>query len=197
MSARKSKDLIVRHDTKTDRSRRADRETALTPRKPLTVKSPAELTGAVGQKTWKETVSLYFTLDARIVSILDRGLLIDYCIACDQLAEIDGLRVAAVNQYISAKEALEKLLAQKGELNAKTFLQVNNSVNWSYDEILKLDARADQKRKMILSMRQSLYLTPRARAGALPSEKQPEKPQSAMSQLIDGKVKKEKEVTDV
>ena len=63
MAARKPKDLIVRHATKAERSQRAEREAALTPRKPLTVKAPVELTGQVAKAVWRETVSLYFTLD--------------------------------------------------------------------------------------------------------------------------------------
>ena len=127
------------------------------------------------------------------MSILDRGLLIDFCIACEQLAQIDGLRTIAMQNYNKAQQSLEKILnSRKQEINAKLFMQLNNSVNWSMDQIIKLDARADAKRKMLLSMRQSLYLTPRARAGAAPSEKPVEKPKSAMAQLIDGEAKETK-----
>lgn len=67
--------------------------------------------------------------------------------------------------------------------------QLIAAVNWSFDEILKLDARVDAKRKLILSLRMSLYLTPRARAGAIPNEKPEDKPKSAIDQLIDGQAK--------
>ncbi|MGA2504214.1 MAG: hypothetical protein ABSG01_09010 [Anaerolineales bacterium] len=193
MPARKSKDLIVRHEIKADRTQRAEHEAALTPRKPLTVKAPAELTGAISQAVWKETVSLYFTLDARIVSILDKGLLIDYCIASEQLAQIDGLRSTAMDNYNKDQITLNKIYnSKKQDIDVKALLLLINSVNGAMDEIIKLDARVDAKRKMILAMRQSLYLTPRARAGAIPNEKPAEKPKSATDLLIDGHARTEK-----
>ena len=121
---------------------------------------------------------------------MDKGLLIDFCVACEQRVQIDGLRTIAMHNYEKAQQTLEKILnSRKQEIEVKAFTKANNSVNCSMDEIVKLDARADAKRKMILSMRQSLFLTPRARAGAIPNEKPAEKPKSATDQLIDGLAK--------
>ena len=48
-----------------------------------------------------------------------------------------------------------------------------------------MDARLDGKRKLIFSLAQSLYLTPRSRAGVAPEEKDGEEPQSDMDKLLD------------
>jgi hypothetical protein len=48
-----------------------------------------------------------------------------------------------------------------------------------------MDARLDGKRKLLHSIAQSLYLTPRSRAGVAPPEKEPEKPKSEMDELLD------------
>lgn len=127
---------------------------------------------------------MYLTLDARIVSLLDVGLLIDYCIATQQLSEIDDLRGVAMNNQNNAQSNLEKL--DPAKTDPKTLAQLTQAVNWAFDLILKLDARVDNKRKMLHTMRQSLYLTPRSRAGAQPTEREPEKPKSKMAQIIDG-----------
>jgi hypothetical protein len=54
----------------------------------------------------------------------------------------------------------------------------------AFDAVVKLDARTDAKRKTLLAWRQSLYLTPRARAGVAPSEKPKEEPLDPMEQLL-------------
>jgi hypothetical protein len=48
-----------------------------------------------------------------------------------------------------------------------------------------MDARLDGKRKMVFALAQSMYLTPRSRAGVAPPEKPPEKPKSKMGGLLD------------
>lgn len=50
--------------------------------------------------------------------------------------------------------------------------------------LVKLDARADRKRSLHHKMMQSLYLTPRSRAGASPPPKPPEEPISEMDLLL-------------
>ena len=189
MPARKPKDLNTRAETKAARNRRADGETALTPRKALTSTPPPQLTGDVARRTWVEIVSIYLMLDARIVSLLDMGLLLDFCEASQQLSEMDAMRTDAITNYHNAQAARDKA---NEATDIKIFAMLTNAVNWAFDNSVKLDARVDQKRKMLHTMRQSLYLTPRSRAGFIPEEKPPEKKQSDMSRIIDGEVVKKK-----
>lgn len=176
MPAKKPVSLNKRHDTKAVRMKRIASEAALTPKFPLMLRAPAKLIGAVARTKWKETVALYFSLDARIVSVLDRGLLEDYCATCGQLAEIDNLRAKALANYFQSQKKLDKIKARLEEIDPKKVLQLINAVNWQMDLIIKLDGRTDRKRALLHTMRQSLYLTPRSRAGMIPDDKLPEKP---------------------
>jgi hypothetical protein len=191
MPAKKPASLVVRDETKAERQRRDEQAKALTPGKSLSVRPPAQLTGEVARSAWQETIRLYLTLDARIVSVLDLGLLRDYCIVCEQMAEIDELRAVARNNY-SVNQALlvKALMDKKDATDLKILTKLSESVNRCFDKILRLDARADGKRKLVHSYRQSLMLTPRSRGGVNPEEKQKEEPQSAMGKILDGEVKK-------
>jgi hypothetical protein len=188
MSAKKPIDLVEEHVSKNTRAQRAAGETLLTPKIPLMLKAPAKLKGEVARNTWKETVALYFGLDARIVSALDRGLLVDYCITCGQLAEIDALRANAMSNYLKAQKSLDTMLAskKKTDIDSKKLLQLINAVNWQMDSIIKLDNRVDRKRALLHTMRQALYLTPRSRAGVVPQDRVPEPPPSSLAKLLDG-----------
>jgi hypothetical protein len=52
------------------------------------------------------------------------------------------------------------------------------------DALIKLDARVDRKRAHLHKLRESLYLTPRARAGVAPAAAQAEEPPDEMEQLL-------------
>jgi hypothetical protein len=47
-----------------------------------------------------------------------------------------------------------------------------------------MDARLDGKRKLIYALAQSLYLTPRSRAGVAPTEKEPDEPGGEIEKYI-------------
>jgi hypothetical protein len=169
MTAKKPADLIVKHEVKEEKRRRAERAKMLTPRRALSIAAPRKLTGKVAQAYWRETIRLYMTIDARIVTVLDRGLLVDYCLACEQLQEMDEIRKTAVADY------------------------KRNPAAGNLDDVLRLDARVDAKRKLVHTLRQSLMLTPRSRSGVGPADKQPEEAPSEMALIIDGKTKPEKD----
>ena len=185
MPAAKPKDLIIRAETKAKKSKRASSEASVTPKYELPQVPPAQLKGDIERATWQETVILYFTLDARIISQLDRGLLLDFCVATQQLAEIDQLRQKTMKNYLQAQQALDRAYDRE-ENDAKALASLKQTVNWDLDEIIKLDGRADNKRKLLHTLRQSLYLTPRSRAGYVPPEKPPKEPRSKEEEIIDG-----------
>ena len=186
MPAKKPVDLIVRDETKSMRRHRRSQSERMTPKKALSAKPPRELTGPVERATWAATVQLYMELDARIVSALDQGLLMDYCTACQQRQEIDDMRTAALSNYLKSEAILQKVELGKQEVEAKVLLKLINAVARDGDRMLKLDARADQKRKLIHLLRQGLMLTPRSRGGVNPNEKMPEIPPSELERIIDG-----------
>jgi phage terminase small subunit len=47
-----------------------------------------------------------------------------------------------------------------------------------------MDARLDGKRKLLHTLSQSLYLTPRSRAGVAPEQKEPEHDDDPMDKLL-------------
>jgi hypothetical protein len=192
MPAKKAAGLITRADTKENRTRRTKGEAALTPKEQLTVVAPARVKGEIARAVWRETISLYDSLDVRIVNLLDVGMLTDYCIASEQLVQIDKLRGAAMANYDKAQLALGRFHANKRYIDPKQLTQAIDRVIGLLEMIIKLDGRADRKRDLLHKFRQSLMLTPRSRGGVTPSEKPEERPQSDMSRIIDGEVKKVK-----
>lgn len=186
MSAKKPVGLLSYHQSKDECQQRLAGEAGLRPKDPLQVNPPARLTGhPVASGLWRQTIKMYQGLSTEIISLLDQGILEDYCIINEQLLEMDQLRITACKNYASAQKMLDRLV-KKNEIDPKVLTKWQESINWSFDEIVKLDARVDRKRSQLHTLRQSLYLTPRSRAGVSPPEKAPEKPKSAMEKLLDG-----------
>jgi hypothetical protein len=193
MTARKPAGLIKFHETKEDKRLRRECEDSLTPKKSLPKTPPAQLTGNVSRNVWRETVSLYQMLDAKIVSLLDQGLLVDYCIACEQLVQIDKLRATAMNNYSKIESALSQTLDSKKDLDLKdldlkVFVKQFNALTQSAGDMIKLDARSDNKRKLLHSYRQALMLTPRSRGRGELDEKKRVQPRSKMDKIIEGEL---------
>jgi hypothetical protein len=185
MPTKKPTGLLARHDLKTDRRKRADGEAALQPREPLRLKPPARLTGhPVASTLWRRMIAMYNGLGAEIVTRLDQDMLVDYCLLDEQSGEMDRLRAAAMKNYERAQRTLDRT-AEKGEFDLKLLIKWQDSVNCSLGEVVKLDARVDRKRALLHDLRQSLYLTPRSRAGVAPPEKPPKEPKSEMAKIID------------
>jgi phage terminase small subunit len=107
--------------------------------------------------------------------------LIDCCIVEEQKSEIDQMRRAAYDSMLVLAKELEKL-RKKGDIEgaAKVASRVIDATN----EVVQLDSRADRKRDLLMKLRQSLYLTPKARAGAAPKTKLDEPPEDPFEQLL-------------
>lgn len=174
---------------KADRQKRAAGEAALQPKDLLKVKPPARLTGhAVASALWRQMIRMYGGLAAEIVSRMDQDMLVEYCILCEESIELEKLRTAAMKHYDRMKKALTRR-EKDDELDPKVLIKLSDSVNWSLNEIVKVDARADRKRALLHVLRQSLYLTPRSRAGVAPPEKPPEEPKSEMEKILEASSK--------
>jgi hypothetical protein len=137
---------------------------------------------------------LYNELDAEIVTRLDGDLLVDYCIMMEQVTQIDHMRQAAYDLWLElganhhkAKEAARAEITGTPKAKEKEDLaeQLAMKVLNAFDTVVKLDARGERKRAILKQYRESLYLTPRARAGAAPAKKETEeKPLDPMEQLL-------------
>lgn len=189
MPARKPNGLNTRHDLPADRAARERAESAVTPKTALTATPPAELTGhprAIA--VWRHTLKLYGETEARIVTAFDQGILIDYCKAVEELVELDELRAGSLESHTLMVKSLKALTAKLKKKDAKTVLAEQMAITEKLEmimaQIIKLDGRIDRKRALIHTLRQSLYLTPRSRAGVAPAERE-EEIRDEMSKLLD------------
>jgi hypothetical protein len=186
MPAKKIASLLSQHDAKAARMQRSLNEAALDPKMELTLTAPGRLKSCKGAGAkWKQMIKMYRRLDAAIVSGLDQDLIVDVCILDTQLEEMDQMRAAAVKNYANAQKILDRKAA-KDEIDPKVLIKWQDSLNSAEGMIVKIDARVDRKRALLLSLYQSLYLTPRSRAGVVPPEKPPEKEKTDMEKFLDG-----------
>jgi len=163
----------------------------MTPRRRLPESEPAALKKhPVAAREWRRLISMYNELDAEIVSRLDMGMLLDYCMLLEQTEELDELRKASVDGWRSAQQILGAFQERQNDdpdaesIDIKTWIKAQEAVNWAYDKVIKIDGRVDRKRALLLQLRQSLYLTPRSRAGVAPAEKPKEEPEDDMTKLL-------------
>ena len=183
MPAAKPKALIVRHDTKAELQARADKEAAFTTLYQLPRGTPAELKDyPMAGSTWRRLMREFTSIEESYVISLDRDMLISYCMLVEQLEQLEEMRKVAYAHWMSLAKKVD-VVKTKGD--AALALKISVEVSGVFDLILKLDARADQKRKTIFAMQKSLYMTPRARAGAIPRRKAPEQPKDEMEMLLE------------
>ena len=188
MPAKKPQGLITRHQLTADRKQRTEAEATLQPKEALQLKPPTRLDGhAIASALWKRMIRMYSGLAAAIVSGLDQDMLVDYCLLDEQCVEMDRLRLEAMKNYLKAQRVLDRREADN--VDPKVLIKLLDSINWSLGMIVKLDGRVDRKRALLHTLRQSLYLTPRSRAGVTPPEKEPEEPPSEMDKILEATTK--------
>jgi len=159
--------------TKADKRRNAETELSLIPIQGLP-DMPAEIKGhKYAVEIWRRLMQLYAEIIAEVVTAFDQELLVSYCLTLEQIVELDFLRAAAFEMWRGLNKKM-KAFEKRGKTEEALF--ISESVNNLFGNIVKLDARVDGKRKLAHQLAQSLYLTPRARAGAAPPRKpaQPE-----------------------
>ena len=186
MPAAKPKALIQRHETKAEQQARADKEAAFDSGFELPKREPAELKDhSTAAKTWRRLMREFSNIEESYVISLDRDMLINYCILVEQLEELDRMRKTSYRIWLHYGKNYEKSVKDDDEESAEEWaLKAGDA----FDDVVKLDARADQKRKAIFDLQKSLYMTPRSRAGAKPPPKEPEVPQDEMGKLLSNSV---------
>jgi hypothetical protein len=184
MPAPKPTLLVTRNDTAADRQQRTASESAMTPRTQLRLSIPARLKGHLSAAaTWKRIVGLYAEIDGVIATSFDEDLLIKYCLLEEEVLELAKMRKTMFEDWDTNRKAAKKI--KQNVENFKVWVQMWDVVNGMFQRYQGMDARLDGKRKLLLALSQSLYLTPRSRAGVAPPEKEREKPKSEMDNLLD------------
>jgi len=183
MPVAKPKALIVRHETKAELKARADKEAAFETEYQLPKGTPSELKEyPIAASTWRRLMREFTSIEESYVISLDRDMLISYCMLVEQLEQLEEMRKVAYALWQSLAKKADVVKKKEGDALA---LEISVQVSGVFDSILKLDARADQKRKTLFAMQKSLYMTPRARAGATPMRKAPEQPKDEMEKLLE------------
>ena len=183
MPARKNSALNKRHNTKKDRSEREAAEAALVPTTELTIKPPAALKNhKCASAVWTRIVGLYFETEGKIITAFDQDVLIKYCLAEEELEELYALRASIKKVWLNHLKVLVKIHPTNKAM--KDYFGALMQANALLQRFQGMDARLDGKRKMIHAMAQSLYLTPRSRAGVAPQEKEPADPETDMDKLL-------------
>jgi len=189
MPARKPQALHTRHSTKSEIEERAAQEEMLQPGRALPVEPARFADHQVAGATWRRLMREFNSVEGVIVTRLDMDLMIDYCMVVEQLAEIDQMRGVAYETWLSISKKY-KTMKNLGEDEEAVRMAIK--VVGAFDAILKFDGRADRKRDLLLKMRQSLYLTPRARAGTAPKGKKEEPPMDPFEAMINDMSRKVK-----
>lgn len=182
MPIRKPVDLHTRHATKAEKSERISSEDALTPGRDLPKSPPVRLKGhKVAAAAWRSIMREWNDIEARIVTRLDLDHLIDYCLLMEQASQFDEMRNAAYEIWLELSGEHAELKKQN-KIEDAVMMAIN--VVGAFDAITKAQVRSERIRTMLKGWRESLYLTPRARAGAAPKAKEKEPELDPMEQLL-------------
>lgn len=172
MPAPKPSSLIERHETAAEKAERDARESVLTPKSDLPRTAPARLKDhAVAAAAWRRLMRVWDGVDGVIVTRLDEDLLVDYCLMLEQVGELDTMRKTAYDMWLKLAKQ-QKDVETEGDEKRDEALALAIEVVGAFDAVIKLDARGERKRAHLQKLRESLYLTPRARAGAAPKRKE-------------------------
>ena len=183
MPVKKPSSLTVRHSTKAEAEAKSAGESAMTPRTRLTAAPPVLLKGHKTAIThWKRLIGLYGEIEGQIVTAFDADLLAKYCLLEEECDWLAGIRKEIGRQYEIADKRLTKIRPKSKDL--KDYYNALMAVNALLARLQGFDARLDGKRKLLHTLAQSLYLTPRARAGVPPPEKAVEEETDDMGKLL-------------
>ena len=180
MPAKKPASLNTRNTSKQLRAERIAAESALTPRTGLTKAVPNRLRGAahaVAAATWKRMIGLYLEVEGGLVTAFDENILERYCKMFQECIEQEALYVEVKKDY---EDIRRKAKVSKGEEVSKLW-ETTNKIG---TRLQAIDARLDGKRKELHKLEQSLYLTPRSRAGVAPAEKETDSAVDPMDALL-------------
>lgn len=129
------------------------------PERPAALRGYPQATAA-----WDKLMQLYAETSAEIITAFDEELLVQLCMTSQAIIETRKLRASAM--------AVWKVQEKKWKAAKKSeALYLSQVAANALDGIARMDARLDNRIKLWHTLAQSLYLTPRARAGYIPPKK--------------------------
>jgi hypothetical protein len=129
-------------------------------KKAFTSDAPPQLTGEKARVTWKEITTLISAADDRLLSAIDRNLLMDYCEVTQQLFDIQGILTIIIDNFNQFQETIKDNGGGDGRL-LKGLLSTSDSL---LGKILKVDDSIHKKRVYLANLRKKLYLDQLGRA---------------------------------
>lgn len=170
MPKTKPSTLITRHQTKDETSQREAAESAMTPRSEFDISTPPLLKGhQYAINVWKRLVKLYGEVNGKLITAFDRDILAKYCLLSEECIWLEKKRKEVDINADRLNSQISKM-NPKGE-QLKEYYKLLEQYTALTSRVQGLDARLDGKRKLLLTFEQSLYLTPRSRAGVAPTLK--------------------------
>lgn len=128
-------------------------------------------------------MGLYMEIEGKIATSFDEDLLVKYCLLEEEALELADMRKTIKKEWEDQLKAAKRFKPNSKEI--KEYVKMWEIVNALFQRFQGMDARLDGKRKLLHALSQSLYLTPRSRAGVEPPMKEPEKPKSDMDELLE------------
>lgn len=159
----------------------------MTPTRSLRKLPPRALEGhKTAVAVWNRLRRLYDKTDADLATPFDEDLLTIYCLAMEEaFDQLPDMKKSALISYHTLETVVDELSKPGKDVDFDTLMDVTKAMTQLLKEIKGIDARLDVKRSHIHKMMQSLYLTPRTRAGVAPPNKSPEEDLSEMDKLLD------------
>lgn len=183
MPARKPAALARRHSTKEEKSARESAEKAFATSTQLGKAAPSLLKShKTATARWKKLISLYSEAEGTIVTAFDEDLLAKYCLLEEETIVLEKLRDVILKDWTALDKQLA-LIRPKGE-DMNKYLKLLEQKNALLARYQGFDARLDGKRKLLHALSQSLYLTPRSRAGVAPTEKPAEDSDDPLEDML-------------
>lgn len=177
--------LLNNHDTLDNREKRNAAENSITPTAPLPHDPPPKLSGhKMASMLWKKIVELYDSIDGKIATAFDEETLINFVLLWEECEWLISIRGKVDKERASVEKMIAKKPEIKDDAKMKNYLNLLAQYSALLARLQGLDARLDGKRKLMHTLAQSLYLTPRARAGVVPPQKGTPPPADPMEAFL-------------
>ena len=172
------------HNTKAETEAKQKAKASVTPS--VKLKTPQIIKNNVNfYRIWRETLKQYSGTE--LLNALDVDMLTRYCIERHSLEDMYDMRDRKHNVTDLLDQSIDKLseiiadgsiVDEIGSDNVSRILDIVaiGMEKFGVDTMLKIETRIEAKTKMLNQMALALYMTPRARAGAVPNQpdKEPE-----------------------
>ncbi len=182
-----------KHLTNEEKTTKKNAKASVTPS--IKLKVPRSIRDDVNlYRIWKRTIKLYDGTE--LLNALDTNLLARYCeetLARDQLLDLRKQKQNITALLDRSIDKLREIVEDNsikdaiGEDNFSSILHIiaAGMEKFGVDTMLKIETRIESKTKLLNQMELSLYMTPRARAGAVPQKPDKEAKDDPNAEMFD------------